>query len=117
MSLCDLYSRAVPLKRAVGPLRRLAAPSHSRRPQHCRVCKNTGNADSSDVREMTNRSRPGFLEGGGGGLKEKGTKMELSDGLTRGAAAMDLSEDKSDVKTSKGVQYFIESNEMTANYI
>lgn len=34
--------------------------------------------------------------------------MELSDGLTRGAAAMDLSEDKSDVKTSKGVQYFIE---------
>lgn len=43
--------------------------------------------------------------------------MELSDGLTRGAAAMDLSEDKSDAKTSKGVQYFIESNEMTANYI
>lgn len=60
---------------------------------------------------MTNRSRPGFLEGGG--LKETGTKMELSDSLSRGAAAMvsvrkmdtDLSDDKSDVKTSKGVQY------------
>ena len=39
--------------------------------------------------------------------------MELSDSLSRGAAAMvsvrkmdtDLSDDKSDVKTSKGVQY------------